>query len=117
MKAQALRNDAMMGHMSGQKTLEINVDSDIIQELYNKLNVDKNDKTVKDIVWLLFETTLINSGFTLDQSKVFCNRIHRMIRLGLSLDEKEEEHEELDDIEESENIIEDQEDNKMEELD
>ena len=121
MKAQALRNDAMMGQMSGQKTLEINVDSDIIQELYNKLNLDKNDKTIKDIVWLLFETTLINSGFTLDQSKVFCNRIHRMIRLGLSLDEKQEEQQEQQEQEEqqeeSENIIEEPTDNKMEELD
>ena len=114
MKAQALRNDSMMGQMSAQKILEINVDSDIIQELNTRLTADKNDKTIKDIVWLLYEITLLNSGFTLEQSTPFCNRIHRMIRLGLSIDEKEPEEPQIDE-EPQENIIED--DSKMEELD
>ena len=95
------------------KTFEINVDSDIQELVINGL--DKNDKTIKDIVWLLFETTLINSGFTLDQSKVFCNRIHRMIRLGLSLDEKQEEQEEQEEQPEQEEL-EESENNIMEEL-
>ena len=116
MKAQALRNDSMMGQMSAQKILEINVDCDIIQELYTKLQVDKNDKAIKDIIWLLYDTTLLNSGFNLDESKTFCNRIHRMIRLGLSLDDNVEE--EIDLTMDSENIVETEEETaKMEELD
>ena len=117
MKAQALRNDAMMSHMMSKKTLEINPDSDIIKELFNKFDKDKNDTTIKDIVWLLYEVSLINSGFTLETSTPFCNRIHRMVRLGLGLDEKEDDDNELDN---SNNIIEDnniEPDSTMEELD
>ena len=116
MKAQTLRNDQMMGHMSSQKTLELNADNAVIKELHNKLSVDKNDKTIKDIVWLLFETTLINSGFQLEEPSMFCDRINRMIRMGLSVD---------DDDDEQENVIEeiitdtndDDEENTMEDVD
>ena len=107
MKAQTLRNDAMMGYMSSNKTLEINIDNPVINELKNKLSVDKNDITVKDIVWLLYDTTLLNSGFHLEEPSLFCNRINRMIKLGLSLE---------DDEEEIENIIEESVDESVEEL-
>jgi len=113
MKAQALRNDAMMGQMSAKKIMEINVDSPIINELNNKLVVDKNDKTLQDIIWLLYESTLLNSGFTLEQPSTFCNRINRMIKLGLSIDdETQEEIETIVDLEEG-----NMEEGNMEELD
>jgi molecular chaperone HtpG len=69
--------------------MELNIDSPIICELNTRLLNDKNDKTIKDIVWLLYDTTLLNSGFSLDESNTFCNRIHRMINLGLGLDIEE----------------------------
>ena len=94
MKAQTLRNDQMMGQMGSQKTLELNTDNSVIKELHNKLSVDKNDKTIKDIVWLLFETTLINSGFQLEEPSMFCDRINRMIRMGLSVDDDEDDEQE-----------------------
>ena len=101
MKAQALRNDNIMNHMMGKKILEINVESDIIQELFRRLNVDKNDKTIKDITWLLYETTLLNSGFSLEESGTFCNRIYKMLRLGLDLNsDVVEEEEEVENVEE-----------------
>ena len=104
----------MMTHMLSKKTLELNPDSDIIQVLFDKFNQDKNDNTIKDIVWLLFEVSLINSGFTLESSTPFCNRIHRMIRLGLGIDDLDE-----DIPDDSDNIIEDSKlepDSKMEKL-
>ena len=115
MKAQALRNDNLMHHMMGKKILEINVESDIIQELFRRLNTDKNDKTIKDITWLLYETTLLNSGFSLEESGTFCNRIYKMLRLGLDLNsDVVEEEEEVVEEEESENNVEEP---SMEELD
>ena len=87
MKAQTLRNDSMMSYMSSNKTLEVNADNNVINELKNKMIVDKNDRTIKDIVWLLYDTTLLNSGFNLEDPSQFCNRINRLITIGLSLDE------------------------------
>ena len=114
MKAQALRDNSMTSYMVSKKTLEINPRNQIIVELRNKAEVDSSEKTVKDLIWLIFETSLLTSGFTLDESTSFANRIHRMIKLGLSIDEDEQKADDdlphLDDAAEEPNT-------KMEEVD
>merc|ERR1712113_1010149 len=87
MKAQALRDTSTMGYMAAKKHLEINPDHSIISNLRGKADADKNDKSVKDLVLLLFETALLSSGFTLEDPAVHSQRIHRMIKLGLGIDE------------------------------
>jgi len=117
MKAQALRDSSMSSYMSSKKTLELNPNHSIVNELRKKAEADKNDKTVKDLVWLLFETALLGSGFSLDEPNSFANRIHRMIKLGLSIEDTKEEADAMkteDDLPPLEN---EGESSKMEEVD
>merc|ERR1712038_211972 len=90
MKAQALRDTSTMGYMSAKKHLEINPDHSIVETLRQRAEADKNDKSVKDLVLLLFETSLLSSGFSLEDPAVHARRIHRMIKLGLGIDEDDE---------------------------
>merc|ERR1711907_536151 len=115
MKAQALRDSSTSSYMVSKKTMEINPDNKIIAELRNKADVDQSDKTVKDLIWLLFETSLLTSGFTLDESSAFATRIHRMIKLGLSI--FEEDNKDDDDLPPLDDAPADDSNAKMEEVD
>merc|ERR1719402_1840595 len=87
MKAQALRDSSTLGYMAAKKQLEINPEHPIMETLRKKADADKNDKSVKDLVMLLYETALLASGFGLEDPQIHAGRIYRMVKLGLGLDE------------------------------
>ena len=126
MKAQTLRDANAGMQMGGSKIMEINPDHRIIKGLLNKVNENENDKTTNDLVWLLYETSVLTSGFSLDAPTTFSSRIHRLVELGLGLedddDEEEDATEERQSVSENtpdtnDTISEDDEESTMEEVD
>uniref|UniRef100_A0A2K5XBH1 Uncharacterized protein n=1 Tax=Mandrillus leucophaeus TaxID=9568 RepID=A0A2K5XBH1_MANLE len=81
MKAQTLRDNSTMGYMAAKKHLEINPDHSFIETLRQKAEADKNNKSVKDVVILLYETALLSSDFSLEDPQTQANRIYRMNKL------------------------------------
>ncbi|KAM0683024.1 Hsp90 chaperone hsp82 [Mitosporidium daphniae] len=87
MKAQALRESSMSTYMASKKTLELNPRHPIVRSLKEKFEADKNDKTIKDLTFLLFETSLLSSGFSIEDPSAYATRIHRIIKFGLNINE------------------------------
>jgi len=130
MKAQALRDPNMNSYMVSKKTLELNPTHPIIKALQTQVKNEVNTNSLKDVITLLFESALINSGFSLEEPTTFVNRINRIIQLGLSIEDEdneedkednEEDKEDKEDKEEAEEAEEAKEANKeeshMEEID
>merc|ERR1711907_903357 len=87
MKAQVLRDSQMSSFMMGKKKMEVNATHPIMIELKKKFLENENDRTIKDLVWLIYDTAALTSGFSLQDPVTFASRIHKMIKLGLSIED------------------------------
>merc|ERR1711907_119592 len=87
MGAQVLRDSQMSSFMMGKKKMEVNAGHPIMVELKKKFLENENDRTIKDLVWLIYDTAALTSGFSLQDPVTFAGRIHKMIKLGLSIED------------------------------
>lgn len=114
MKAQAYQTGKDIStnyYASQKKTLEINPKHPLIKEMLRRVNEDAEDKTAADLAVVLLETATLRSGYQLQDTKAYGERIERMLRLSMNVDldaqveeepeeEPEEQTEEAEDEEE-----------------
>ena len=73
--------------------MDINLVNSIIYYLWEKAYSDQSEKTLKYLIWLLCDTPLLTSGFSLDEPATLSAQIHHLLKLVLSIDDDEEEYE------------------------
>uniref|UniRef100_A0A8C8MNH6 Endoplasmin n=1 Tax=Oncorhynchus tshawytscha TaxID=74940 RepID=A0A8C8MNH6_ONCTS len=116
MKAQAYQTGKDIStnyYASQKKTLEINPKHPLIKEmlLHVLLTYDPKDQTASDLAMVLFETATLRSGYQLQDTKAYGDRIERMLRLSMNVDlneQVEEPEEEPEEAAEEEEEIQDE---------
>eukprot|EP00941_MAST-03F_sp_MAST-3F-sp1_P001288 g1288.t1 len=117
MKSQAFADPKRASFMTSKKTMEVNPRHPIITKLQAAIDADSEDENAKNIAWLLHDTALLHSGFSMEDSSAFAKRMFSLMQKGLNLDslELEEEIEVPDEPEESEDEEDEEEDVDLEE--
>ncbi|CAE8641442.1 unnamed protein product [Polarella glacialis] len=121
MKSQAFQNKDQLSMLAGRKTLEINPNHAVIQDLLAKVKASESDESAGNSAEMLFQTALIESGYEIADTSALVTRIYRLMSKDLGVDPdaplkevevpEEEEEAEEDDKDEKEDA-----DEKKEEL-
>ncbi|KAG0477801.1 hypothetical protein HPP92_012520 [Vanilla planifolia] len=119
MQAQTLSDASKQAYMRGKRVLEVNPRHPIIKELRERVAVDPEDESLKQTARLIYQTALMESGFSLTDPKEFASSIYGSVKKSLNLSpeaavEEEDEAEEVE-AEEKESSKEDETDGGKEE--
>jgi len=88
MKSQAFSDQQKAMFMMSKKTMEINPRHPILAKLLEKVKGEEKDSSEnKDLAWLLYDTALLNSGFSMEDSQEFARRMFRLMQRGLELED------------------------------
>jgi molecular chaperone HtpG len=79
-KSQALRSEESE---TSKKIFEININHKIFESISNKLKDRKQIDKCSHTILLLYETSLLNSGFILNKPGEYANKVNKMIELDI----------------------------------
>lgn len=95
MRAQALRSGAdAFSYMAGmKKVMDINPDHPVLHAIKEKVanEGDTPDRALNNVIEMMYETALIESGFPMEDPSNYCGKIYRLIQLGLAGEVEEPE--------------------------
>jgi heat shock protein beta len=86
MRSQTMGDARAMEYMKGKKILEINPNHSIIRELRAAVAADADSVEAKNVATVLFETALLESGYSLEDAKGFADRVLVMAKASLNVD-------------------------------
>ena len=93
MKAQALRNTQMDQFMGARKILEINLEHRLLKQINQQIGDETKHKNLTNIIQLLYDTALLNSGFILEKPTEYANRVNDMLTVGFCQDDEDDDQE------------------------
>ena len=73
--------------------MELNPKNDIIKKLNIKFKKDPANTSINGIIEMLYEISLLTSGFSLQDPMLFAKRFNKILSTGLSIDDDEDEEE------------------------
>lgn len=85
MKGQAFSDPTRAQYMVSKKTLEVNPRHPIVAELLKLVQDNAESETAKNTAFLLYDTALINSGFSLEEAGQFSGRIFHLMKTAMNL--------------------------------
>ena len=100
MKAQALRGNDMGMNMN-KNIMELNPYNKTIQTIKSKLSNQEEIQTVRDLIHMLYDITILSSGMSLEDPVTFSNRMMKLINIGLGVDNDEDEEIGIDNVDET----------------
>ncbi|KAG9135166.1 hypothetical protein Leryth_013455 [Lithospermum erythrorhizon] len=104
MQSQTLSDASKQSYMKGKRVLEINPRHPIIKELRERVVQDPEDENVKQTALLMYQTSLMESGFILNDPKDFASRIYNSVKssLNINADAAVEEEDDVEEVETAE---------------